>query len=289
MALGREKKSLRGVAIALSVAIGCTFGGGSVPLFSIAGKQNAAFAAAATTTSAAVEAKPEIEYWRAAGDGTLHKPLMIATGKVVTVAANGWINYFDSNGKSLKRLNAYTDLSVPAVNKHGQLFIAGKSARLYRYDSAGIGGQVAIYYFTGKTENLQPSKTVTDGEGLPYFAYQNAILSLDKDGEKTVALLPKDVSITEIEEAATGVYVIGSNGVLYAVQGDAIKWEAALQEPLKGAKLAADSKGGVVLVAPKAAAAYEADGKVRFSREFAAAAAGGWTEPILAVGSDSVE
>ncbi|MDQ0063084.1 phosphodiester glycosidase family protein [Paenibacillus harenae] len=283
--MSRERRTIRGVAIALSVAIGCTFGGGSVPLLCKSGKPEAAIAASAT----ADVAKPEIEYWRKAGDGTLYGPQLIAAGKLVTVASNGWINYLDGSGRSLKRLNAYTDLSAPAVNKQGQMYVAGKSARLYLYDSAGVGGQAALYYFSGKTENLQPSKTVTDGGGLPYFAYQNAILSLDKDGAKKAALLPKEVSVTAIVEAGKGVYAIGSNGVLYAVQGEAITWEAALQKPLMGAKLAADRRGGVVLVAPQAVAAYEADGTVRFSRELAAAAAGGWTEPVMATGPDSAE
>lgn len=285
MALVRERRTIRGVAIALSVAIGCSFSGGSVPLLPKSGEPAVAIAAVAAVDAT----KPEIEYWRKAGDGKLYEPHLIAVGKLVTVASNGWINYFDSNGKSLKRLNAYTDLSAPAVNKQGQLYVAGKSARLFRYDSAGSGGQTAIFYFSGKTENLQPSKTVADGEGLPYFAYQNAILSLDKDGAKKVALLPKEVSVTAIEAADKGIYAIGSNGVLYAVQGEAITWEAALQKPLMGAKLAADGRGGVVLVAPQAVAAYEADGKVRFSRELAAAAAGGWTEPVIVAGPDSVE
>lgn len=274
----------RGLAVILALAIGGSFtGGASNPM-------GQSFAASGTVSEASAElAKAEIEYWRAAGDGTLFEPFALAGGKLLTVASNGWINIFDGNGKSVKRINAYTNLSAPSVNKQGQIWISGKSARLYRYDSAGEGGQAAIYYFKGKTENLQPSQVVTDNEGLPYFAYQNAILSLDKEGEKKAALLPEGVAVTALAGASTGAFAIGSDGKLYAVQGDAIVWEAALEQPLKAAKLAADGKGGALLLAPKAMAAYEADGKLRFSRELAAGAAGGWTDPVVMTGSDGVQ
>ncbi|MDQ8739467.1 PQQ-binding-like beta-propeller repeat protein [Paenibacillus sp. LHD-38] len=122
---------------------------------------------------------------------------------------------------------------------------------------------------------------MTDGEGNPYFAYQHAILSLSSSGEKQIALLPVGVSVKELTAGKSGVYALGSNGVLYAVRGNAVAWEASLEQTLQGARLIADSvSGGVLLLAGKAVAAYEEDGKVRFTRELAAAPAGGWTSPV---------
>ncbi|OMF20291.1 hypothetical protein BK133_29380 [Paenibacillus sp. FSL H8-0548] len=275
----------RGIAALLIASMGLSYAG-----------SGAAAAANETVTVKAAEGKPvgataatvnkaEIEYWRYAAEGTLHPALALSNGNLFTAAANGWVTIVSSAGKEVKRINTYTNLSAPVLNGNQKIFAAGKSARLYQYDEAGNGGQAGIFYFKGKTENLQPSATVTDAQGLPYFAYQHAILSLDEAGEKQAALLPEGVSVKELAAGKSGVYALGSNGALYAVRGGAVVWEAALEQPLLGAKLAADRvSGGVLLLAGKAVAAYEEDGKVRFTRELAAAPAGGWTSPVLLPG-----
>lgn len=88
---------------------------------------------------------------------------------------------------------------------------------MFKYDHAGNGGQNGIFYFKNKKEQLQSSGMVTDGEGNPYFANQHAILSLSSSGEKQIALLPEGVSVKELTAGKSGVYALGSNGVLYAV------------------------------------------------------------------------
>lgn len=234
-----------------------------------------------TNTNTKQISKTEVEYWRFNGKGTVYPALAMKGNKLFTVTANGWVTVLDSNGKELKSVNTYSPLSAPAANENDKVWFAGKGARLYQYDGDGSGKQVGIFYFQGKKEDLQPSAMVTDGEGLPYFTYQHGILSLDKDGQKQMALLPVGVTVKELAAGKSGVYALGSNGTLYAVQGSAIVWQAALEQPLHMAKLVADVSGGVVLLAGKAIAAYEADGKVRFIRELGAAPAGGWTSPVL--------
>ncbi|WP_082198377.1 phosphodiester glycosidase family protein [Bacillus sp. FJAT-26390] len=277
----------KGIAALLIASMGLSYAGSGAAAAAAAGETvtvKAAEGKAVSTTAATVN-KAEIEYWRYAAEGTLHPALVLSNGNLFTAAANGWVTIVTSTGKEVKRVNAYTNLSAPALNGKRQIFAAGKSARLYQYDEAGNGGQAGIFYFKGKTENLQPSALVTDAQGLPYFAYQHAILSLDEAGEKQAALLPEGVSVKELAAGKSGVYVLGSNGALYAVRGGAVVWEAALEQPLLGGKLAADRvNGGVLLLAGKAVAAYEEDGKVRFTRELAAAPAGGWTSPVLLPG-----
>lgn len=229
--------------------------------------------------------KAELEYWRYTAEGMLYAPLVLPNGNLFTVTANGWLSVLDGKGKEVKRVNSYSKLSAPAINGKNEIYIAGTGARLFKYDMAANGGQAGIFYFKNKKEQLQPSGVVTDGEGYPYFSYQHAILSLSSTGEKQAALLPDGVTVKELAAGKSGVYALGSNGTLYAVRGGAVVWEAALEQPLLGAKLAADRVGGgVLLLAGKAVAAYEEDGKVRFTRELAAAPAGGWTSPVLLPG-----
>lgn len=237
-----------------------------------------------TNTNTKEIIKTEVEYWRFNGKGTVYPALAMKGNKLFTVTANGWVTVLDSNGKELKSVNTYSPLSAPAANQYDRVWFAGKGARLYQYDGEGNGKQVGIFYFQGKKEDLQPSAMVTNGEGLPYFTYQHGILSLDKDGKKQMALLPLGVTVKELAAGKSGVYVLGSDGTLYAVQGSAIVWQAALEQPLQKAKLVADVSGGVMMLAGKAIAAYEADGKVRFIRELGAAPAGGWTSPVLMPG-----
>ncbi|MGG1637619.1 phosphodiester glycosidase family protein [Paenibacillus sp. NRS-1760] len=239
----------------------------------------------ASNAKGSAASKAEIEYWRYKAEGTLYPPIVMPSGKLLVVTNNGWLSLLDNGGKELKRINTYSKLSAPAVNGKGQIFTAGTGARLYQYDEGGNGGQKGIYYFKGKKEQLEPSAMVMDGEGTPYFAYQHAVLSLSSEGEQQAALLPEGVSVKELAAGKRGVYVLGSNGVLYAVRGNAVVWEASLEQTLSGAKLiAGDVSGGVMLLAGKAIAAYEEDGKVRFTRELAAAPAGGWTSPVLVPG-----
>jgi len=258
------------------------------PIVSAAEAPNEVKTAAANVKAPAVS-KAEIEYWRFTGEGALYSPIVMPSGKLLVVTKNGWISTLDTGGNELKRINSYSKLSAPAVNKKGQVFAAGTGARLFQYDEAGSGGQVGIFYFKGKKEQLMPSDMVMDGEGTPYFAYQHAILSLSAEGEQQAALLPENVAVKELVAGKRGVYVLGSNGMMYAVRGSAVAWEASLEQTLHGAKLIADDvSGGVMLLAGKALAAYEEDGNVRFTRELAAAPAGGWSSPVRMPGDTGV-
>ncbi|NIK79072.1 exopolysaccharide biosynthesis protein [Paenibacillus castaneae] len=286
----------RGIAALVVAAMGLGYtGNGGVPLEVNAVGTAAAAKSAGYIYAAGVAASnaagsslsiTETKYWSYTAEGTLHPALSLSNGNVFAATANGWLLLVDGNGKEIKRINSYTSLSAPAVNERGQIFAAGKGARLYQYDGAGNGGQKAIFYFKGKKEELQPSSIVIDGEGIPYYAYQHAILSLDLKGEKQAALLPEGVTVKSLAAGKSGAYALGSNGTLYAVRASGVVWEAAMDETLLGAKLVADVSGGVMLLAGKAIAAYEADGAVRFTRELAAAPAGGWTSPVLMPGDE---
>lgn len=279
----------RGLAVLLTIALGISYIN-NAGFYSIWGNENNVVSAAEASSASKAEiiglksnlpTKAEIEYWRFTAKGTLYPPIALPKGKVMAVTSNGWISILDENGKEAKKINTYSRLSAPAVNAKGQIFVAGTGARLFQYDNAGNGGQMGIFYFKDKKEQLQSSGMVTDGEGNPYFAYQHAILSLSSAGEKQAALLPAGVTVKELAAGKSGVYALGGNGVLYAVRGNAVVWEASLAQTLQGARLIADGEsGGVMLLAGKAVAAYEEDGNVRFTRELAAAPAGGWTSPV---------
>ncbi len=229
------------------------------------------------------------EYWVYEAKGTLHPPVALKDGRLFAATVNGYISVINQNGKLQAETNVYTNLSAPVLSPKGEIWLGGKGARLYRYDAAGKGGQKAIFYFKGKTEGLQPSAAVADGDGLPYMAYQHAVLSLDAEGANQAALLPAGVSVKALVGAASGAYALGSDNTLYAVRGSELLWQAQLAQPLRGAKLAADPAGGVLLLASGALAAYEADGSLRFMRELAAAPASGWTSPaVLGLGDESV-
>ncbi|WP_171056419.1 phosphodiester glycosidase family protein [Paenibacillus sinopodophylli] len=280
---------LRAFAVLLVMIIGISYIGSHGLQHAAALGNSSTFAADSTSTAKSGEAaiknaanvKAELEYWRYAAEGVLHPPIALRNGNLLAVTANGWLTIVDGKGKEVKRLNTYSTLSAPALNGKNEIFIAGTGARLFKYDAAGNGGQVGLFYFQNKKEQLQSSKVVTDGEGSPYFSYQHAILSLSRTGEKQTALLPDGVTVKELSAGKSGVYALGSNGTLYAVRGNAVVWEAPLDQTLQGAKLVADDvSGGVLLLAGKAVAAYEEDGKVRFTRELAAAPAGGWTSPV---------
>jgi exopolysaccharide biosynthesis protein/outer membrane protein assembly factor BamB len=284
-----NKWRVRAIAILLIIVLNVSYtGSGAVNvngsygnnLVSAAEVANETKAVAADVKNSTV-IKAELEYWRFTGEGTLYPPIVMPSGKLLVATNNGWISTLDNGGKELKRINTYSKLSAPAVNKKGQVFAAGTGARLFQYDEAGNGGQIGIYYFKGKKEQLQSSAMVMDGGGTPYFAYQHAILSLSSEGEQQAALLPENVAVKELVAGKRGVYVLGSNGMIYAVRGSAVVWETSLEQTLHGAKLIADDvSGGVMLLAGRAIAAYEEDGKVRFTRELAAAPAGGWTSPV---------
>lgn len=227
----------------------------------------------------------ETVYWEYDSGGKLNAPLPLSDGKILLTTENGLLYIVDENGNPVISKNQYTELTAPAMNRKGEIWISGGSARLYRYDGKGSGEMMAMYYFRGKTEKLIPSAVITDGEGLPYFSYQHAVLSLNEAGEKEMLLLPEGVSVKGIAPAGQGVFALGSNGTLYAVQGSRLLWQAELEPALRDAKLAADGSGGVLLAAGKALAGYEADGTLRFKRELNAAPAGGWTSPVV-IGRD---
>lgn len=239
------------------------------------------------TTAGAALVKTETEYWRYKAGGKLNQPLPLADGKLFATTENGWITILDSSGKSVFDKNQYTGLTAPVMNKKGEIWITGGSARLYRYDGKGNGEMAGIYYFQKKTENSMPSAAITDGEGRPYFAYQHAVLSLDAKGVKEMYVLPEGVSVRAMVPASKGVYALASNGTLYAVHGSKLLWQAELPPALRKGMPAADGAGGLVLAAGKALAGYEADGTVRFTRELdAAPAGGGWTSPVVLPGDE---
>ncbi|WP_054025294.1 phosphodiester glycosidase family protein [Bacillus sp. FJAT-28004] len=292
-----NKWRVRAIAILLIIVLNVSYTGSGAENVNGSYGNNLVSAAEVTNETKAVAAdaknspviKAELEYWRFTGEGTLYPPIVMPSGKLLVATNNGWISMLDNGGKELKRINTYSILSAPAVNKKGQVFAAGTGARIFQYDEAGNGGQIGIYYFKGKKEQLQSSAMVTDGEGTPYFAYQHAILSLSSEGEQQAGLLPENVAVKELVAGKRGVYVLGSNGMIYAVRGSAVVWEASLEQTLHGAKLIADdASGGVMLLAGRAIAAYEEDGKVRFTRELAAAPAGGWTSPVRLPGDKGV-
>lgn len=305
-----KRAAARWIAAAAAVAIGITYAGdGAAPakagewprraaaegletaagVFRMDGWQ-AALTSAASLTEAYAGAKTEAEYWRYDAGGDVHQPIRLPDGKQLLVTTgNGYIAIVDGEGKETFRKNQYVDVTAPAMNEDGEIWIGGKGARLYRYDAKGNGEMVGMFYFAGRKDGLMPSDPITDGNGLPYMAYQHAVLSLDADGAKHAALLPEGTDVSRLVPAKDGIYALGSNGMLYAVRGSAILWQRELGEPLRDAKPAADGSGGVVLLAGKAIAAYEADGTLRFSGELAEAPAGGWTFPaVIGAGDEAL-
>lgn len=273
--IGGKKLQLRKmILLTAAVIIGCIAGGRSSG-YDVWETRTAAAAGRANAPE-----RTEVEYWRFEAKGILHPPIVLNNGKLLAVASNGWVTVVNGHGLAETETNLYTSLSAPAADGQA-IWFGGKGARLYRYEASGIGKQAAIFYFKGKTEGLQPSPAITDGQGIPYMAYQRAVLSLDAEGVKQTALLPQGVSVKELAAGNSGAYALGSNGTLYAVRGSEVLWEAKLDQRLSGARLAADPDGGAVLLAGKALAAYEADGEVRFIRELAGAPAGGWSSLAL--------
>ncbi len=249
-----------------------------------------ALTSAASLTEGYTGAITEAEYWRYDAGGDVHRPIQLPDGKQLFITTgNGYIAIVDGAGKETFHKNQYVDLTAPAMNDDGEIWIGGKGARLYRYDAKGNGEMIGMFYFAGRKDGLMPSDPITDGNGMPYMAYQHAVLSLDADGVKHAALLPGGTDVSRLVPAKDGVYALGSDGVLYAVRGSAIEWQRELGEPLRDAKPAADGSGGVALLADKAIAAYEADGTLRFSGELAEAPAGGWTFPaVIGAGDEAV-
>ncbi len=245
--------------------------------------------AEAANSPAAKSAKEQVgtalaEVWCYQAKGKLHPPIALSNQRLFIASENGFIATIDADGKSSFVKNLYTSISAPAMGANGDIWIAGKSARLYRYQASGKGDIVGMFSFKNKTENLLPSAVITDGEGRPYFSYEHAVLSLDKQGQKQAALLPVGVKAQHMVPAAKGAYVLGSNGELYAVQGSELIWQASLEQSQQQAQLAADPAGGVAVLAGQQLAVYEADGKLRFTRKLAAAPAGGFTSPIVVDG-----
>ncbi|MBH5320245.1 phosphodiester glycosidase family protein [Paenibacillus sp. GSMTC-2017] len=427
MLVKRERRWIRRIAIAVAVAIGCSSIGVGGDMRSLQrdnvaeavghnGHQNKDIFVDKKVNSATQvksEFKTEVEYWRYAMDGVLNRPLVLANGLLFLTTENGLISVVDKDGKQHWSKNQYTGLTAPSANKQGDIWIAGNSARLYRYyDSKGNGVMAGMYYFQKKTEGLMPSAVTVDGEGRPYFTYEHAVLSLNASEDKEMYLLPVGVKVISLVPANKGVYALGSDGSLYVIDGSKLFWKVVLVEGLskvelgsmdeknvqneeaefvetnvkdelgaaslagesgdslqqiskqgtqsrdakqevtdvKGdsmqlsklseesqeakqevakvkddrvqlsepgaesqeakqeeanakdekveldkslqiaevqkAKLAADGTGGIVLMAGKTLAAYDADGKVRFVRELAAEPAGGWTSPVVIPGDD---
>ncbi|MFD0589239.1 phosphodiester glycosidase family protein [Paenibacillus sp. GCM10027627] len=275
------------VAIAMAIGFGCIGIGNEM---SPNQKEMTAFAAPAAgkQTGAAAAPKTETEYWRFDAGARANQPLPLTDGSWFVTTTSGIITILNKDGKAVFSKNQYTELTAPAKNAKGEIWISGHSSRLYRYDGKGNGSMAGMFYFQKKREGLMPSSVVTDGTGRPYFTYQHAILSLDAAGAKQMYLLPVGETVVSIAPGVEGAYALGSNGVLYAVRGSELLWQAELDEALHGAALAADGSGGLVLAAGEALAAYEADGTVRFMRELAAQPAGGWSSPVVVPGDGIV-
>ncbi|MFC5469360.1 phosphodiester glycosidase family protein [Cohnella suwonensis] len=273
-----RNRSARWLAVLLTVAVGWgTVGSDEIRL----GSSVANAESAPTSTD-----KTEAEYWRFTAGGELYAPLALPGGKLFGVTSNGLIALLDGNGNPIVQKNVYTDLSAPALGADGHIWFAGKGARLYKYETDGTGIQAGIFYFNGKTEKSQSSAVVTDAGGVPYFAYENAVLSMAGNEKAKPAVLPAGTTVTGIAAAKDGAYALASNGTLYAVRGGAVAWQAQLPEALRAASLASAADGAAVLLADGAIAAYEPDGRVRFNAAIASAPAGGWTSPAV-IGGDA--
>ncbi|MFC4777025.1 phosphodiester glycosidase family protein [Paenibacillus sp. GCM10023252] len=244
----------------------------------------------AAAVAAEVVRKVEVEYARFTADGKLHAPVPLPNGKLMAVTDNGWANVIDGDGKAVWKQNLYTKLSAPAVDAAGNVWFGGESARLYRFNGAGVGSMLKMYHFSGKKDGFLTSGVVIDELGTAYMAYEHGLVSMAKDAKTSAAaVLPAGVKTAGLVAGKRGVYALGSNATLYAAEGGAIRWQARLDDSLRGAKLAPDGRGGVLLLAGKALAAYDADGTLRYMRELSAAApAGGWTAPAVLPGAGGV-
>ncbi|MHA7966830.1 phosphodiester glycosidase family protein [Paenibacillus sp. CAU 1782] len=284
MKVKQRAKTAKVIAVALTLAMGCGYWGDVLP-----GAKGIEVSAAAAASSKAVEkiAGAESVYWTYQASEKLNAPLALAGGGAFLTTGKGLVIVVDGNGKELFRKNIYTELSAPAQGKDGDIWMTGKSGRLYRYEVKGSGSQAAMFYFQGKTEGLLPSAVVADGEGTPYFFYEHAVLSLDKDGEKEMVLLPTGIKVQQIVPATQGVFALSSNGVLYRIAGGERLWQTDAGIAAKGAKIAADGSGGVLLAAGKALAGYDEQGELRFRRELSAPPAGGWASLLALPGGDA--
>ncbi len=288
MGLRLRVKSAKLIAVALTLSMGLGYWGDALP----GAKGVEVSAAAAAVSVAPNKAASQVDgaesiYWSYQAGEKLNAPLALTGGRTFLTTEKGLVLLVDENGKELVRKNIYAELSAPVQGKDGAIWITGKSGRLYRYDAKGNGSQAAMFYFQGKTEGLVPSAVVVDGEDTPYFFYEHAVLSLNKDGEKEMALLPAGVKVQQLVPAAKGVYALGGDGVLYRIAGSERLWQTDAGIAAKGARLAADGSGGVLLAAGPAIAGYDEQGEERFRRELFAPPAGGWSSLLALSGGDA--